>query len=123
MTRQRQAGFTLIEVLVALIIVAVALAAIVVQGSRHVHNAVALRDRSFAQWVAQNRIAEVQLDNKRLPAGTSRGTVDMADQQWRWTLQVSETEDAAVRRLDIEVRRDGEERVLAALIAYQGLPQ
>lgn len=54
-------GFTLLEVLVALAILAIALGALIKAGSTNTANAVYLRDKTFAHWVALNTITEMQV--------------------------------------------------------------
>ncbi|MBI5450368.1 MAG: type II secretion system minor pseudopilin GspI [Gammaproteobacteria bacterium] len=121
---RRPHGFTLIEVLVALMIVSVALAAVVVQGSRQAQNATRLHDRTLAQWVAQNKIAEQQLSPLFPSPGTQHGSAKMGSREWQWRMRITATEDKDVHRLDVEVRRQANDpRPLAALVAYLGHPQ
>ena len=105
MTRTvRERGFTLLEVLVALAIVATALAALVRAGSDNATTAVYLRDKSLAEWVALNRIAELRLEREWPSPGTREGEARMAERTWNWTVEVSETFDPDVRRADVTVR-------------------
>lgn len=121
--RRAGAGFTLIEILVALAIVAIALGALVVEGSHYVAGAARMQDRTLAHWVAMNRVAEQQLAGTWPSAGTSNGTVELAGREWAWTLRISETPDENVRRIDVEVRADrAGERVDATAIAYLERP-
>jgi len=103
-------GFTLLEVLVALAILGIALGALLKTGASNTANAVYLRDKTVAHWVAMNQVAEVQLDAAWPGAGTRRGKAEMAGRQWEWTAKVSETFDQNVRRLDVEVRPADDER-------------
>ncbi len=119
----RQAGFTLLEILVALAIVAVALGAIISEVSRHVANTAQLRDRTIAHWVAMNLVAEQQIDNKWPSASTKEGETTMAGQEWFWTLTITETADDRVRRLDITVDNSKDsDTPQSSLIAYLGRP-
>ena len=68
MSRRRAAGFTLIEVLVALMVVAIGLSALMVTLSSTARTSAALRDKTLAQWIALNRLTEL-----RLSVGTSAG--------------------------------------------------
>jgi general secretion pathway protein I len=96
-------GFTLIEVLVALAILAIALAASVRAVGEQARAHEILRDGSYARWVAANLIAETRLsENFPLP-GTREGQSRMAGRIWRWRLIVSDTPDGDIRRLDAEV--------------------
>jgi general secretion pathway protein I len=65
------AGFTLVEVLVALVVVAIGLAALMVAVSGTARTSGYLRDKTLAQWIALNRIAEVRLTVNKLAQSTS----------------------------------------------------
>lgn len=119
--RKRAAGFTLVEILVALAILAIAVAAVVAAVSANVSNAAYLRDRTLAHWVAMNKVAEMQVDGDWPSPGTKHGDTLMADQKWSWQITVSATDDKDVRRLDVDVYGDQDQKnVLATLVAYVG---
>ena len=120
--RKRSCGFTLIEVMVALAVLAIALAAVIEGVTAHVANATYLRDRTLAHWVAMNRAAELQLGSEWPSPGTTKGAALLADHEWFWTVIVYQTGDTHVRRADIEVsNKDGGE-TLSKVIAYVGQP-
>lgn len=102
----RCAGFTLLEVLVALAVLAMALGALVRAGSEQAAALDHLRDRAFAEWVAANRLAELRLENGWPETGTRSGTTRMGGWEWHWRLSVSDTQDAEIRRMEVEVRAD-----------------
>ncbi|MCC6209095.1 MAG: type II secretion system minor pseudopilin GspI [Gammaproteobacteria bacterium] len=119
----RPRAFTLIEILVALAVIAIALAAIVGETAQRLHNARRLIDHTLAHWVAMNRITEQQLSSSWPAVGITTGSAEQADREWFWTLKVSSTEDADIRRLDIEVRAEKEsERPDSTVIAYLERP-
>jgi len=113
-------GFTLLEVLVALAIIAIAMGALIKGGAANAGNAAYLRDKTVAHWVAMNKAAELQLEAGWPPLGTTQGKVEMANRQWEWTARVVETPEADVRRVDLEVRAadDKKEAVLDRLSAF-----
>ncbi|MEQ6340861.1 MAG: type II secretion system minor pseudopilin GspI [Gammaproteobacteria bacterium] len=118
-----QRGFTLIEVLVALAVLAISLAAVINGISANVSNAAHLRDRTLAHWVAMNKVAEVQTGGIFPDTGVTKGEAMLAERAWYWSMTVAGTADANVRRLDVEVRtrQDGGQS-LARLVAYAGRP-
>lgn len=119
----RTRGFTLIEILVALAVIAIALAAIVGETAHSLNNAARLIDHTLAHWVAMNRITEQQLSPSWPAVGITTGSAELADREWFWTLKVSSTEDADIRRLDIEVRaKKDAERPDSTAIAYLERP-
>jgi len=113
-------GFTLLEVLVALAVIAIGLAAAIRVGATNGANAIHLRDKTFAQYVAANKATELLLQADWPAVGTQRGHAALGPVEWSWTTRISETFDARVRRVDVEVGRDGESP-LATLSAF--LPQ
>lgn len=110
-----ESGFTLVEVLVAVAILALALGAVIVGGSRYADNAVYLRDKTIANWVAHNLLNQWHLSQSYPDIGEKTGETEMAGREWAWIAQVSKTPDQDVRRVDIRVRlaeRDEEESLL-----------
>lgn len=102
--RNRIAGFTLLEVLVALAIVTVGMAALLSALSSAADSASYLRDKTFAEWVALNHISEVRLALQRPTKGKSDGETELAGRQWRWEQEVLETEVKGILRVDVSVR-------------------
>ncbi|MEP7314418.1 MAG: type II secretion system minor pseudopilin GspI, partial [Pseudomonadota bacterium] len=101
------AGFTLIEVLVALIIVAFGMGALLATLSSAADTAGVLRDKTFAQWIAMNRIAELRLRSIRPEVGKTSGDVEFAGQKWRWSQEVLDPGIAGMLRIDVSVMHAG----------------
>jgi general secretion pathway protein I len=102
--RQRQGGFTLLEILVALTVLAVTLAAIIKATGDYTGNQAYLRDRTLATWVARNVLVQFQVENAWPDVGERKGTSEMGRREWDWLARISQTEEAELRRLDVEVR-------------------
>lgn len=112
-------GFTLLEVLVALAILAVALAAAARAASTATDSAGDLKARLLAGWVAQNRLAE-HIASRSFPApGENEGAESQASFNFRWREIVSETPNPDFRKIEIKVfPANDKDRVLATLSAY-----
>jgi general secretion pathway protein I len=120
MKRKHNSGFTLLEVMVALAVLAIALGAIIKATGASAGDVGHLRDRTLASWVALNRINTLRLARKWPDEGARKGMAEMAGREWRWEVQVSNTSDEDLRRLDITVYGEDDEAPLAALIAFRG---
>jgi len=108
--KDKQLGFTLIEVIVALAIIAIGLAAAVKTVSSTTLNTAYLRDKSFSYWVAQNQLAEIESLNIPPPLGTSDGDEVLAGITWYWSRKVENTEDPDTNRIELSVRKDRDKR-------------
>ena len=99
-------GFTLIEVLVALAIVAIGMAAVLGALSSAASTTAYLRDKTFAEWVALNQIATLRLKMHTAPpaTGNTTGEVDFAGRSWHWRQEVTATEVKGILRIDVKVR-------------------
>jgi general secretion pathway protein I len=97
-------AFTLIEVLVALAIVALGMAAVLGALSSSADTISYLRDKTFAQWVALNQIATLRLSGQQTAVGDTSGDVDFAGRSWHWRREVVATEVPGVVRIDVSVR-------------------
>lgn len=96
-------GFTLLEVLIALAVLALSMGAVIKATSDYTGNQSYLRDRTLAMWVARNVLVRFQVEGEWLSVGERKGTEEMGNQEWRWMTRISQTEEAELRRLDVEV--------------------
>lgn len=99
----RARGFTLVEILVALAIVAIALAAGMRALAQATDSASALKDRTLALWVAQNRLAAAQFASPWPALGNTSGDAEQAGTRFVWQASVTTTPNPAFRRIDITV--------------------
>ncbi|HEY0975589.1 MAG TPA: type II secretion system minor pseudopilin GspI [Solimonas sp.] len=121
MTRTFARGFTLIEMLAAVAVLAMAMAAILAGMSRYADNAGHLRDRTIAIWVAHNRLTQIELDRTWPDIGKSDGDMEMAGLEWRWEVEVQKTPDENLRRIDIWVLpQNGKRNDAPTLTAFFG---
>lgn len=112
-------GFTLVEVLVALAVLTIALAAVMRAMSQSIDTSGNLRDRTIAMWVAQNRLATHQIQHDWPELNTSEGTTDMVGREWRWREQVTAAPgEPDLRQIHIEVRAASGPQPLAKLIGF-----
>lgn len=118
-----QCGFTLLEILVALAILAIALGAITKMASDQAINTAHLRDKTLAHWVGMNKIAELHLTAKWLAKGKKQGDEEMGMHEWHWVRTVSNTPDERVRKVEIAVFRDKQdERPITSLTSFLSQP-
>ncbi|HSM29660.1 MAG TPA: type II secretion system minor pseudopilin GspI [Woeseiaceae bacterium] len=120
--RRRGSGFTLIEVMVALVIVSLALAGIAASMGQMIDTANTMRDRTFASWIAQNQIAEMRLAGVIPEVGESSGEVDYANTTWAWTADVSETGVENLLKVDVSVSYAGSDDRIRQVTGFIGEP-
>ena len=119
---RRTDGFTLIEVMVALVIVSIALASMTVTMGGMLNNATTLRERTYASWIAQNKIVEYRLANEVPETGTTSGEVDYAGATWEWEADVQETGVENLLRIDVSVGFAGSNEVIRVVTGFVGEP-
>ncbi len=113
-------GFTLIELVVALAVLAIGMTAVLHATSQAGHAGSFLKQRTIAHWVASNRAAELAINKEWPDPGVSTGTETMANQTWRWEAEVQNTAVPELRIVTIRVTLRGDEK--ASLITFVGKP-
>ena len=118
----RADGFTLLETLIALAIVAIALISALRAMGATVQSTAALREHTLASWVAQNRLAMHRATAAWPAIGEYRGEAEQARVKMRWEEKVSATPNALFRRIDVRVLDARGERTLATLSGFAVRP-
>ncbi len=122
MVQLRCKGFTLIEVMVALSIVALSLTAVATSMVQMVDAANTMRDRTYASWIAHNKITEMRLSADFPEVSTSSGEVDYANTSWQWRAVVSETGVKDLYRIEVGVSLAGRDDVIRSVTGFVGPP-
>ena len=133
-------AFTLLEVLVALAVASIGLAAVIKVAGGNAYNAQYLQERTLAQWVAMNQLAVVQGLNQLPDKGTTSGKDEIGGRTWYWQQEVKDAPINFVRKelaqlqtylrtnlRQVEVRVYAEENhaenTLASVTTFIGQPQ
>ena len=115
-------GFTLIEVIVAMIIIGLGMLAAIQAVSQTAGDSGYLRDKTIAHWIAMNRLTESRLQKTAPGIDKTSDEVEMGGRRWKWTMNVTQTPVATIRRIDISVRpleaKEGSR--LASVIGFYG---
>ncbi|MBC9250103.1 type II secretion system protein GspI [Pseudomonas alcaligenes] len=126
---RRGRGFTLLEVLIALGIFAVVAASVLAASSRALRTAARLEDKTFALWLADNHLQELQLAEAPPDEGNDNGEDSYAGRRWLWQSKVEATSEPQMRRVTIWVaprpehgaRGKIEEQALVVLSGFIGV--
>jgi general secretion pathway protein I len=108
-SRRRARGFTLVEVLVALTIVAIALMASIRAVGSLTQSASDLRSRTLAQWSAENRLSQIRVQREYPAVGRRSFDCSQGDLPLRCQEDVFATPNQSFRRVEIQVF-DGQTR-------------
>ncbi len=113
---------TLIEVMVALVIIGLALTAATVAVGQVISSANSMRDRTYANWIAQNQLAELRLSGEIPEPGRTTGEVFYAGIDWAWEANVAETGVENLLRVDVSVSLPDREGNIWTVTGFVGPP-
>lgn len=119
---ERSGGFTLVEVMVALAIAGLSLAAVAASISQMVDAGSAMRERTYASWIALNKIAEMRLANVVPEVSSTTGEIEYAALEWAWRATISETGVENLFRVEVEVSYAGSEQIIRTVTGFIGEP-
>jgi general secretion pathway protein I len=117
-----QAGFTLIEMLVALAIFSLAALALLRLGGATATNSASLSDQAMAQLVARNIAVETMTDPQPPAFGASQGDAVNGGRRWRWTRTVSRSPEARIQQIEILVQPEAGGPGRASLTVFRKGP-
>jgi general secretion pathway protein I len=119
----RQSGFSLIEVMVAILITGMALPPLLMAFGQQSGGIAYLRDKSIAQWVASNKLEETRLllaRSQRLFKGKRSGSTEMADREWFWWMSSQATSVEDFYRVEVRIAESeqDEEQPMVTLVGF-----
>ncbi len=112
-------GFTLIEVMLAMAVFAIAGVALLGVADNNYRHISHIEQQMFANWVASNQLVEASLDKTWPPKNNRKGKVEMAGRTWYWQQKVIKTANKELRAVNMQVRlNEDDELVIASLMTY-----
>ena len=118
MDKSRLLAFTLLEIMVAMAIIAITMGAIIENSTASNRNAQYLRDKTIAGWVAMNQIALIRAKREWGSQSNKQGIEEMAGREWSWKMRIMKTDDPNLRRLEVSVFPQNDEQ--QALVTRTG---
>ncbi len=116
---KQSAGFTLIEVMVALTIIAISLGALLNSSGTQARSTGYLKQKTLAHWVAVNELTQVRIAKEFPDLGDKEGSTEMANNEWFWTRTTKATEDKDARQITFSLYADKDRtKNLTTLIGY-----
>ena len=116
----KQRGFTLLEVVIAGAIVAIAVVSVVQAAGTYTKNIAYMRDKVLAQWVANNVMTQYLLEKTKPRKGSEEGREDMAGREWNWQRELAETPTPGMFKITVSVSRGESEHALVSLSSFVG---
>lgn len=117
--RSKNAGMTLLEVMVALMVFSIAAVSVTKSLGEQMANMPILEERTLAQWVASNQMVDVRLPDTFPDIGQKTGQEELAGREWYWRQDVVKTTDDKFRMIRISVSDDDKfKRIVAQVSSY-----
>ncbi len=123
MSMRHARGFTLLEVLIALAVLALGLTAVIGTAGHTAHDGAHLRDTTYANWVGLNELTMLRAAQSWPSDDSLNGDADMGGEKWHWKATMTKTADPGLLRIDIDVSLgDTPDATIATVTGFMGLP-
>jgi len=103
---------------VALVILTLTMTGLVKGIGDGARNQSVIEEKTYAQWVALNQIAKMQLEVSAITVGGSNGSESMAGRDWQWEQEIGKTSDPSVFRITVTTRGEGQSTDQAQAVGY-----
>lgn len=120
---RRAVGFSLIEMLVALAVFALAVLGLLNLAGESTRTAVAIEEKVLAAVVADNVAVDAATLDVRALADAAQGREEAGGLAWHWTRTTAPTADPSLLRVDVQVSPADEARVVAEVSLFRSLPR
>ena len=120
--RQKKAGFTLVEVLLALAVIAIALTALLKATAQNIENTQRIKEKTISHWVAMQGVSMIQLNLVQVnQSQESTQVTKMLGERWYWRAKISETPIKKIQKITISVSSKQAGPFREELIAFRYL--
>ena len=117
--KTQHAGFTLLEVMVALTIIAISLGALLSTSGAQATSVGYLKQKTLAHWVAVNELTQIRINKEFPDLGDKKDSTNMANHDWYWIRTTKKTEDKDALEVTFTMYADKEyQQSLTSLIGY-----
>lgn len=116
-------GFTLVEVLLALAVIAIALTALLKVTAQNIENTQRIKEKTISHWIAMQGVSMVQLNLIEVtPSQEATQVTTMLNQKWYWRAKVSNTRIKRMQQITIYVSPKQAGPFHEELIAFRYVP-
>ena len=120
--KKTSSGFTLVEVLLALAVIAIALTALLKVTAQNIENTQRIKDKTISHWIAMQGVSMIQLNLLQVTSGQdSTQVTSMLNQKWYWRARVSSTPLKQIQQITILVSQKQSGPFREELIAFRYL--
>ena len=109
-------GFTLIEVMIALSVVAIGLMATLKAINEEINGAVITRNKMLALWLLENKVTEIRLNPIPPNTGINQGQEILMNQTWKWQTNTSVTANIKIRKVEVSIAEPGSNNLKDSII-------
>lgn len=109
-------GFTLIEVMIALSVVAIGLMATLKAINQEISGSSITQNKMIALWLLQNKVAEIRLNSTLPIIGLNQGKQILFNQTWQWQTETKATVNPKIRKVEVSISLPAQNKLLSQSI-------